>query len=68
MERLALAIGGMSCGHCVARVSKALQELPGVTVERVEVGSARLDFDATRVSPQRILEAVDELGFQARVA
>jgi copper chaperone CopZ len=68
MERLKLTITGMSCGHCVSRVGKALAQLPGVTVEQVEVGSAQLSYDSAKVSQQRITEAVGELGFEARQA
>lgn len=68
MQKLSLRIEGMSCGHCVARVTKALQALPGVAPLGVEVGSAQLDFDPAKVSPQRIAQAIAELGFEARPA
>jgi copper chaperone CopZ len=32
MEYLNLKIDGMSCGHCVARVEKALKKIDGVNV------------------------------------
>lgn len=53
----------MSCGHCVARVKKTLSELPGVNVEDVTVGSARVAFDAAQTSVARIGQALDDLGF-----
>lgn len=68
MERMALSITGMSCGHCVARVQKALGALDGVTVEHVEVGAAKLSYDPEKVTGERITRAVDDLGFAARVA
>lgn len=68
MEDLTLQIDGMSCGHCVARVQKALSGLDGVEVRNVEVGSAEMSYDPARVSPDRILEAVDGIGFEPRVA
>ena len=34
MGQKALAIDNMSCGHCVARVKKALEAVPGITVQR----------------------------------
>lgn len=68
METLTLQIDGMSCGHCVARVQKALSNLAGVDVKKVEVGSAEMSYDPSRVAPDRILEAVDYLGFQPQVA
>ena len=68
MENLTLQIDGMSCGHCVSRVEKALAKLEGVDVRNVEVGSAEMSYDPSRVSPDRILEAVDGLGFEPHVA
>ena len=35
---LVLNVGGMTCGHCVKAVTKAVEALPGV--ERVEVDLA----------------------------
>ena len=68
MENLTLQIDGMSCGHCVARVEKALSRLDGVEVRNVAVGSAEMSYDPSRVSAGRILEAVDAVGFEPHVA
>lgn len=68
MEDLTLQIDGMSCGHCVARVKKALSNLDGVEVRNVEVGSAEMSYDPSRVSPDKVLEAVDAAGYEPRVA
>jgi copper chaperone len=68
MERLSLSIAGMSCGHCVSRVTKALGALDGVSVEHVEVGAAKLSYDPEKVTGERITRAVDDLGFSSRLA
>ncbi len=65
MQHLTLKIDGMSCGHCVARVEKALSKLEGVHVGRVEVGSARIDYDPARTSFARIREAIEDAGYTA---
>jgi len=66
MEDLRLAIGGMTCGHCVGRVTKALGGVPGVSVKSVEVGHAVVAFDPAQTDSDRIAEAVREIGFEAR--
>jgi copper chaperone len=66
MERLHLSIDGMSCGHCVARVDKALRALSGVKVARVDVGSAIVEFDPALVSVERVTAALDDAGYPAR--
>ena len=68
MEDLTLAIDGMSCGHCVARVSKALAAVPGVTVDDVQIGRARVRFEPGRTSAGDIAGAVEEAGYPARPA
>jgi copper chaperone CopZ len=66
METLHLSIAGMSCGHCVARVEKALKKLPGVAVIRVDVGSAEVVYDPSRTPFAGIREALDEIGYEAQ--
>ncbi|MDQ5896353.1 MAG: hypothetical protein RLZZ592_2742 [Pseudomonadota bacterium] len=64
---ITLKIDGMSCGGCVRSVSGVLSALPGV--DRAEVslerGEARVSFDAAQVTPDQLLAAVDDAGFEA---
>jgi copper chaperone len=64
---LNLAIEGMHCGACVRRVTSALQSVEGVTINSVEVGSAKIVFDAAETSVQDIAATLDRNGFPARV-
>lgn len=66
MEQTTLQIDGMSCGHCVSRVQKALAKVEGVHVDRVEIGSARVSYDPAQVSTERLREAVEDAGFDVR--
>lgn len=66
MNKLELEIDGMSCGHCVAAVSEALRELPGVTVDNVRIGAAQLSYQPEQVSPQQIVLAVEDAGYSAQ--
>jgi copper chaperone CopZ len=63
MDKLSLEIGGMSCGHCVAGVSKALEQLDGVEVEQVAIGSAVVRYDADAITPSAITQAVEDEGY-----
>jgi copper chaperone len=64
MERTTLKIEGMSCGHCVAAVRAALTDVPGVEVERVDIGSAHVTYDPTRTDARAIAEAVRDAGYE----
>jgi copper chaperone CopZ len=68
MQPLTLTIRGMSCGHCVARVTKSLGALDGLEIDAVRIGAADLRFDPTRRSVDDILEAVREAGYEPAVA
>ena len=66
-QQVHLAIDGMSCGHCVAAVSRALRELPGVAVEQVGIGVASVAVDPRAVSTGTLVAAVEDAGYGARV-
>jgi copper chaperone len=68
MERLQMEIQGMSCGHCVGAVKRALGELDGVSITSLSVGRAEVAYDAVKADAQRILAAVKEAGYPARAA
>lgn len=68
MARLQFAIEGMSCGHCVAAVEKALAALPGVAASRVAVGSAQVEYDPARVSVEQMAATIRGAGFAPRAA
>lgn len=65
-EHVTLEISGMSCGHCVRAVSDALTKLPGVSVESVEVGSARVELDPEVASSDVLAEAIRLAGYEVR--
>jgi copper chaperone CopZ len=65
VQHLTLHIEGMSCGHCLNAVSRALTELPGVEVESVRMGRADLQYDEQQLNPARIEAAVTDAGYRA---
>ena len=65
MERVTLAIEGMSCGHCVKAVTQALERVQGVEVQEVRIGSARVAYDPARTTPDAIIDAVNDEGYAA---
>jgi copper chaperone CopZ len=67
MEPLTLTIEGMSCEHCVRAVKNRLTNTPGVAVDEVGIGSARLRFDPAKTSIDEIEEAIADEGYTAFV-
>jgi Cu+-exporting ATPase len=70
MASLRLAISGMHCSHCRAKVEKALTAVPGVFGATVDLpgGSAEIDLDDRSVRPEQLIEAVRTAGYSATVA
>ena len=63
MVSLKIEIEGMSCGHCVGAVQRALGEVDGVIVEEVAVGSATVTYDPAKTSVDAVSKAVEKAGY-----
>jgi len=67
MQTTTIKVAGMSCGGCVASVTKVLQELPGVAEAQVQLqpGEAVVVHDAGKVTREALCAAIDDAGFEA---
>lgn len=59
-----IAIEGMTCGHCVQTVTKALASIQGVEVRSVAVGSARI-FAPDGLTVAKAVTAIEDAGYTA---
>jgi Cu+-exporting ATPase len=68
-DEVTLEISGMSCASCVAHVEGALMELEGVLKATVNLGLgiARVEYIPDLVPPARMVQAVEVVGYAARV-
>lgn len=64
MQPLTVSISGMSCGHCVAAVKSALQQVDGVQIQDVQVGRAVVAFDPAKTTPEKISDAIADEGYR----
>ena len=64
MAEVKIEIEGMSCEHCVMAVKKAVTQLNGVTGADVEIGSADVKFDDTKVRREDIEAAITKAGYK----
>ena len=60
-----LNIDGMSCGHCVQAVTKALSAVAGIKVKSVEVGSAVIETPDGGTTSKAVA-ALGEAGYPAK--
>ncbi|GAA5785452.1 hypothetical protein GCM10007860_03880 [Chitiniphilus shinanonensis] len=65
MEQINIGISGMSCGGCVASVTRALQALEGVTEVAVTLdpGAAKVTFDPDDTDRRTIESAIEDAGY-----
>ena len=64
MKKETLKIEGMSCHHCVMAVQKELSKLENVKVNDVQIGSADVEFDETKVNGKAFADAIEEAGYK----
>jgi copper ion binding protein len=64
LKDITLAIGGMSCEHCVKRVRKSLDGLAGISRADVTVGKAVIAFDESQLSDDEIEKAIENAGYK----
>ena len=68
MERVTFALTGMSCGHCVATVEKALSGVEGVTVEQVGINTATVELDPRVTSASLVAAVLDAAGYPVQTS
>lgn len=65
MEKVTLEVQGMTCGHCKAAVTGALQSLAGV--EEIEVdldaGKVEVAYENGKVNIEKMKEAIEDQGY-----
>ena len=67
-KAVTIPIEGMTCASCVARVKKTLKSIDGVVEVEVslEQRDAQVRYLDTKVSPERLAAAINDLGYRAK--
>ncbi|XVE64855.1 hypothetical protein DITRI_Ditri07aG0135400 [Diplodiscus trichospermus] len=60
-------INGMTCTSCSSTIEKALQAIPGVQKAQIALATeeAEVHYDPKVVSHNQLMEAIDDVGFEA---
>ena len=64
-----LEVQGWTCGACASATKIALKKLDGVTNVTTDVEKSEVDvtYEEGKVSTQRMIEAVQKIGYKAKV-
>ena len=65
METITMNVNGMTCGGCVASVTRVLKAVPGVTDVAVMLkpGAAKVTFDPAKTGAPALRSAVEDAGY-----
>ncbi|MFZ0052396.1 MAG: heavy metal-associated domain-containing protein [Desulfobaccales bacterium] len=64
-----IQVKGMTCEHCVAAVTKALQSLPGVSEVRVDLAGGLVSYQsASPVPPEEAARVIIAAGYEVVTA
>jgi copper chaperone len=65
METITMNVKGMSCGGCVASVTRVLKAVPGVDEVSVTLnpGAAKVTYDPGRADAARLKSAIEDAGY-----
>jgi len=60
-----IMVKGMSCGHCAAAVTRALESLPGITQVQVDLDAGRVTYQIQgQASREEVVQAVKAAGYE----
>ena len=65
MKTLLFDVKGMTCDNCVHHVTKAIQDVPGVKSVKVDLASNSATVEGDDVEVTKVVEAVEEEGYEA---
>jgi copper chaperone len=70
MANIKLRVTGMTCGHCQAKVERALKGTAGVYSAIVDLqrGEAEIDFEDDAATTAQLIAAVEHAGYGAKLA
>ncbi len=66
METITMNVKGMTCGGCVASVTRVLKAVPGVADVAVTLqpGVAKVTYDAAQTGTPAFKTAIEDAGFE----
>lgn len=70
MANIKLRVTGMTCGHCQAKVERALKGTAGVysAIVDLQLGEAEIDFEDDSATTADLIAAVAHAGYRAKLA
>jgi copper chaperone len=70
VKTVLIDVEGMTCEHCVMRVTKALQGVKGVRTVKVDLAGKKAEvvIDIDEAKEPSLVKAIEKVGFKAKIA
>jgi copper chaperone len=70
MTDITLSVPDISCNHCKSSIEGALKPLDGIETATVSIGgrNVAVTFDDSQIDLAKIVEAIDEQGYEVAQA
>ncbi|WP_068620278.1 copper ion binding protein [Paenibacillus tuaregi] len=66
MNKVTLQVEGMSCGHCVNSVEKALREAGASGKVNLAAKSVEVEYNEAEISLETLKEAIEDQGYEVK--
>lgn len=60
---IAFTVDDMTCGHCVATITRAVQDIDPAAKVRTELSTHRVEIDPGTADAARLADAIREAGY-----
>ncbi|MGI8925368.1 MAG: CopZ family metallochaperone [Tepidiformaceae bacterium] len=67
-QTIELSITGMTCDHCVNAITSAVKDVEGVANAKVSLETNSATVEGDGIDLQEVIAAIEEEGYEARVA
>ncbi|WP_409343264.1 copper ion binding protein [Paenibacillus sp. MBLB4367] len=64
MTNVTLQVEGMSCGHCVNAIEKAMKEIGAAGKVDLAAGSVTVDYDEASLTLEAVKAAIEDQGYE----
>ncbi|MFW6279113.1 MAG: heavy-metal-associated domain-containing protein [Bacillota bacterium] len=66
MNKKTIAVGGMSCEHCVATIKEKLNSLTGIKNVNIDLDSGQVEvsYDSSDINLEEIEQGIKDAGYE----
>lgn len=69
-QKAILDVKGMTCVGCSAAIQSKVKKIDGISsvIVDLKAGKATIEYDAEKVTPEKVAEKINEMGYKASIS